>query len=43
MAKQGSVFESSFRLEKLQDFSEEEEDLILAGVIMMVLLERDRG
>jgi hypothetical protein len=30
-------------MEKLKDFSEEEEDLILAGVIMMVLLERDRG
>lgn len=43
VAKQRSVFESSFRLEKLKDFSEEEEDLILAGVIMMILLERDRG
>lgn len=43
VAKQRSVFESSFRLEKLEDFSEKEEDLILAGVIMMVLLERDRG
>ncbi len=42
-AKQRSVFESSFRLEKLKDFSEVEEDLILAGVIMMILLERDRG
>ena len=43
VAKQRSVFESSFRLEKLEDFSELEEDLILAGVIMMVLMERDRG
>jgi hypothetical protein len=43
VAKQRSVFESSFRLEKLKDFSEEEEDVVLAGVIMMVLLERDRG
>ena len=43
MQKERSVFESSFRMEKLKDFSEEEEDLILAGVIMMVLLERDRG
>lgn len=43
VAKQRSVFESSFRLEKLKDFSEAEEDLILAGVIMMVILERDRG
>jgi hypothetical protein len=41
--KQRSVFESSFRIEKLGDFSEAEEDLLLAGVVMMVLLERDRG
>ncbi len=41
--KQPSVLESSFRIEKLADFSEDEEDLLLAGIIMMVLLERDRG
>src|SRR5919202_2295679 len=41
--KQRSVLESSFRIEKLADFSEEDEDLLLAGIIMMVLLERDRG
>lgn len=41
--KQRSVFESSFRLEKLADFSEDEEDLLLASAIMLVLLERDRG
>jgi hypothetical protein len=41
--KQPSVLESSFRIEKLADFSDEEEDLLLAGIIMMVLLERDRG
>ena len=41
--KQRSILESSFRLEKLKDFSEKEEDLILAGVIMTVLIERDRG
>jgi uncharacterized protein YxjI len=41
--KQPSVLESSFRIDKLADFSEEEEDLLLAGTIMMVLLERDRG
>jgi hypothetical protein len=41
--KRRSLFESSFRMEKLEDFSEKDEDLILAGVIMMVLLERDRG
>jgi hypothetical protein len=42
-SKQRSILESSFRLDKLEDFSEKEEDLILAGVIMTVLLERDRG
>ena len=41
--KQPSVLESSFRIDKLADFSHEEEDLLLAGLIMMVLLERDRG
>ncbi|HJQ28048.1 MAG TPA: hypothetical protein VJ827_01815 [Rubrobacter sp.] len=41
--KQRSVLESSFHIEKLADFSEDEEDLLLAGIIMMVLLERDRG
>ena len=41
--KQPSLLESSFRIEKLADFSGEEEDLLLAGTIMMVLLERDRG
>jgi hypothetical protein len=41
--KQPSVLESSFRIEKLADFSDDEEDLLLAGIIMMVLLERDRG
>jgi hypothetical protein len=41
--KQRSVLESSFRIEKLADLSEEEEDLLLASAIMMVLLERDRG
>jgi uncharacterized protein YxjI len=41
--KQPSVLESSFRIDRLADFSDEEEDLLLAGIIMMVLLERDRG
>jgi uncharacterized protein YxjI len=41
--KQRSFLESSFHIEKLADFSEDEEDLLLAGIIMMVLLERDRG
>jgi uncharacterized protein YxjI len=41
--KQRSVLESSFRIDKRADFSDEEEALFLAGIIMMVLLERDRG
>jgi uncharacterized protein YxjI len=41
--KQRSVLESSFRIDKLAEFSDDEEDLLLAGIIMMVLLERDRG
>ena len=43
LQKQRSVFESAFRLEKRGDFTEDEETLLLASVIMMVLLERDRG
>lgn len=41
--KRPSVLESSFRIERLTDFSEEDEDLLLAATIMMVMLERDRG
>jgi uncharacterized protein YxjI len=41
--KRPSVLESSFRIDKLADFSDAEEDLLLSGVIMMVLLERNRG
>jgi hypothetical protein len=41
--KQRSVFESTFRIERRGDFSDREEDLLLAGIIMMVILERDRG
>lgn len=43
LQKQRSVFESAFRLEKRDDFTEEDETLLLASVIMMLLLERDRG
>jgi hypothetical protein len=40
VSKQRSLLESSFRIEKLADFSGAEEELLLASVIMMVLLER---
>lgn len=43
LTKQRSLFESSFRLEKLADLTDEEEDLLLASILMMVMLERDRG
>lgn len=43
LKKERAFFEGRFTLEKLGDFSESEEDLLLASVIMMILLERDRG
>ena len=43
LQKQRALLESRFRLEKLGEFSEAEEDLLLASVVMMLLLERDRG
>ncbi len=43
LQKRRSLFESAFRLEKRADFTEEEETILLASIIMMVLLERDRG
>ncbi len=41
--KERSVFEGRFSVEKLGDFSEQEEEILLASLIMMVLLERDQG
>jgi hypothetical protein len=43
MQKERSVFESRFRLDKLGDFSQDEEELLLASLMMVLLLERDRG
>ena len=43
LLKQRALLESRFRLEKTGNFSETEEVLLLAGVVMMLLLERDRG
>jgi hypothetical protein len=43
MHKERSVFESGFRLEKSGDFSEDEEELVLASLMMVLLLDRDRG
>lgn len=43
LRKERSLFESKFTLDKHGDFSGDEEDLLLVSVIMMILLERDRG
>lgn len=43
MQKQRSLLEGRFRLEKTGDFAEDEELMLLGGVIMMLLLERGRG
>ena len=43
LRKQRTLLESRFRLERTGSFSEAEEDLLLASVVMMLLLERDRG
>jgi hypothetical protein len=43
MQKERSVFESRFRLDKLGDFSEDEEEPLLASLMIVLLLERDRG
>ena len=41
--KERSVFESRFRLDRLGELSEGEEGLFLASLMMVLLLERDRG
>lgn len=41
--KRAALLEGKFGMEKLGEFTEDEEKLLLASVIMMVLLERDRG
>ena len=43
MRKERAVLESRFTIERLGNFSEVDEALLLASLIMMVLLERDRG
>ena len=43
LQKQRALLESRFRLEKRGDFRDEEENLLLASVVMMLLLERERG
>ena len=43
MQKERSVFESRFRLDRLGELSEGEEGLLLASLMMVLLLERDRG
>ena len=43
LQKRRALFEGRFSLEKRAEFSEKDEELLLASIIMMVLLERDRG
>ena len=43
MKKERSLFESRFRLDRVGEFSEAEEDLLLPSLMMVLLLERDRG
>jgi len=43
LKKQPAFFEGKFLLEKLGEFSDADEALLLQSVIMMVLLERTRG
>lgn len=43
LRKERAILESRFAIEKLGDFSGKDEALLLASLIMMVLLERDRG
>jgi len=43
MQKERSLFESRFRLDRLGDISEREEELLLASLMMVLILERDRG
>ncbi len=43
LKKERALLEGRFTLSRLSDFPKEEEGLLLASVIMMVLLERDRG
>lgn len=41
--KERSLLEGKFSIQKRGDFSETEEELLLASIVMMVMLERDRG
>jgi uncharacterized protein YxjI len=43
MKKQPAFFEGKFTIEKLGEFAGSEESLLLASLVMMVLLERQRG
>ena len=41
--KQPALFEGRFRVERLGDIDGEQEELVLLGILMMLLLERVRG
>jgi len=43
VVKQPAFFEGKFRVEKLAELEPRQEEAILLGLLMMILLERDRG
>jgi uncharacterized protein YxjI len=43
MKKEPAILEGKFTIEKRAEFSEHEESLLLASLLMMILLERQRG
>ncbi|MCA3748918.1 MAG: hypothetical protein IN808_07235 [Rubrobacter sp.] len=43
LRKERSLLEGRFTLHRTGDFPEDEERLLLAGAILVILLERDRG
>jgi hypothetical protein len=43
MKKEPAFLEGKFTIEKRAEFSEGEESLLLASLLMMILLERQRG
>jgi len=43
LVKKPAFFESKFRVEKLKELEPRQEEAILLGLLMMILLERSRG
>ena len=43
LSKQKSFFGRSFEIEKLEDLASDDDERVILGLMMMVLLERRRG